>query len=201
MPPSPAYSETVRATVLFTLPNTDIAENVLHFSVGAGAVVDDAFATDLADQIFNAYTAELPGVQTNQMTLARITIQDLRSTPYPTFPRPYAGAGSENSTPMPMQMSIVMSLHTTHAGRSGRGRVYLPGFCESSNVGLGVILASTVETVIDLGEALATISSANAEDVGFGVLSRKNGVTYAVTTVTADDRWDVQRRRANRRLG
>lgn len=200
MPPSPAYPDAVRTTLVWALPNLDVAECVLHWEVAADATIDSAFCTALAGAIEGAYsTYILPKMHTG-VNLDHITVQDLRTTPY--FTRVVgtpSATGGNTSAALPYQVAAVLSLHTTHAGRSGRGRMFLPGFCEDSNDLTGSIEPATKTAILAFGAALMALTSEAGEDVTWSVLSRLNANIYPIDSVTCDSRWDIQRRRANRR--
>lgn len=200
MPPSPAYPDTARTTITFRLPNSDVAQNVLHWELADGAVVNQAFHDSLQTQLWTAWTANLAPLQHQSVVLASIKTQDLRTVPYPTFETLFTNTGSLTDNPMPWQMSVVASLHTVHAGRRGRGRVYLPGFTEANNTSTATVSTTLVAAVEDWATDVRDITTVDSQDVLWAVLSRSDALPYAVTSISCDTRWDVQRRRANRRI-
>lgn len=199
MPPSPAFPETVRETMIWQLANGDVQENVLHYSVAAAATVTSDFHDSMVTQLVANYNSNLASFISTGCRLIAIITEDLRTTPYASFRTDLAINGGDSSDPLPAQLAAVISIRTTRAGRSGRGRVYCGGFCEDSNTA-GSINAALHTALLAYGSGLADITTADSQDVFFGVLSRKLGSMAAFVGRSADSRWDVQRRRANRRL-
>lgn len=200
MPAEVAYAEVVRASLVLLQPNGDVAINVMHFQVGAGADIDQAWASDLGGQIDSAHVNSMRPIVSNQVKLDHITVQDLRSTPYPTFIVAEGEFGQAAGELLPSQMAAVISLHTAHPGRSGRGRMFMGGLTESANAATGVIGDAAIASMVEYASTLAGIALVGTDEVALGVLSRKNAALYPVTAWTVDNRWDVQRRRANRRV-
>lgn len=201
MPASPAYAGTWRSTLIWTLPNTDVAENVLHWAVVPALDFTTTSAQSLSDQIQTVWgSSTFKGIVNTGVKLHAIKVEDLRTTPYASRTFTIDSAGSDSSTAMPWQNAACVSLHTTHAGRTGRGRVFLPGLCEDSNDTGGVISSTSAGYCKDFIIGIAGITTVDSEDVIFSVLSRKDAAVYDVDAVTCDTRWDTQRRRANRRI-
>lgn len=105
----------------------------------------------------------------------------------------FAGSGHAN---MPLQAAIVVTLLTGLAGRSFRGRLYLP--CTMQDL----------DTNHQMEEAVAATLASNwasiLHDVDFNnaghpvVVSTKLGTATGISSVRVDTRLDVQRRRANK---
>jgi hypothetical protein len=117
--------------------------------------------------------------------------------------------GTSATQPLPNEVAIVATFRTAKAGRSGRGRMYVPGWTVDS-LATGQLIAAATMTA--LGNWLNTIQgalSAQGYTHCLGLKERKayNGSTgtshpaRAATTepVTAivlrDNHWDTQRRR------
>lgn len=104
-------------------------------------------------------------------------------------------AGEATGNSLPGNVSCCMSLHTGHPGRSGRGRIYHYGMTTP-------MLDTTDGSLVDsssLGALhsgyLDLISAFDSISPKLAVASRKLGVAYTVTTITADNKIDSQKRR------
>lgn len=113
-----------------------------------------------------------------------------------------AGVGTNGVGPMPPQTCMVASLRTGQAGRSFRGRVYLP---KQSSVLSGGHQFPNSETSAAATAVAAFLSNWEADAIlpdGTGmfavVVSSKRGVASAITSVVVDSKPDVQRRRINK---
>lgn len=186
--------------MVFTLPNNDVALNVMHWHVDSGMSFTSTFANSLSDQIATAWTNNLKSATTSGAYLERGVIEDLRTTPYVSYTRVHHQAGSDSAVALPFQVASVMSLHTAVGGRRGRGRVYLPGFCVDNVAAGGVMSSALLSAISDYATALLAITTVSGDAVAWSVLSRKFSQIETIQQVTTDNRFDVQRRRANVRL-
>lgn len=116
------------------------------------------------------------------------------ATQHATAPAVHAGAGSVNT--MPTQVAAVMTLRTALATRSGRGRIYLPARAVGVTPASGLFSGTLVNTAVDTLASWFTAQKA----AGFPavVVSQTHGTFQPITTVDADGRPDIQRRRANK---
>lgn len=113
----------------------------------------------------------------------------------------FASALPGNSTSyLPTQCAAVHSLHTNAAGRSNRGRLYVPvtGALLSSGPVLGTsnvdAMASSMSTLLHAINISSLAASAPQVIVrGSSVLSG-----YPVTSLSVDNEVDIQRRRADK---
>lgn len=139
-----------------------------------------------------------------------VTIRDVASANQPLIPSNIAGASGTSASPaLPSEVAAVITHRTALAGKSGRGRSYMPGFATNS-LGVGnVIAAGAVTALSNWG---ATIGGAiNAQGYVF-VLGLKARQAYTGSTGTdhparvatsvpitsstvRDNHWDSQRRR------
>lgn len=108
-----------------------------------------------------------------------------------------AGVGTGSAMTHPPQVCQVLTLLTGVAGRQHRGRIYLPatGVAVSSTTELATDTLSTVRSTISLWNkrnALLTLGWA------MYVVSQTATSSLPVKTVRADNKLDVQRRRANK---
>lgn len=136
------------------------------------------------------------------VTLANIGLRDIRTANTAEFIDAGAAvAGTAVGDLLPPQTALCITLRTASAGRSFRGRVYLPGFAESHNTAGG--LANGL--VAPVAFVAAIKSNLQSSGLDLGVLSRpapdatppRAGFITTVNAVVARDAvWDTQRRRA-----
>lgn len=119
------------------------------------------------------------------------------------FPTPLAGT---SSAALPQQVTLAVTLHTNAArGLAHKGRVYLPGLasvvCDTSGRLSQNMVQPTADAFAQLLTNLGNWPGVDpirnpgkvvvASKVGAGAMRRVNGVTVG-------DRFDIQRRRANK---
>lgn len=102
---------------------------------------------------------------------------------------------------MPLQLCLVLTLRTPQVGRSNRGRMYLPGDGLQLS-GQNNQIVSTLATGA-AQDMVAIFNAVNAMTIGGGnpvvsVVSFTETRSSPVTTITVDNKPDIQRRRANR---
>jgi hypothetical protein len=147
--------------------------------------------------------AALKGQWSNSTTWTTVTVYNYHDTSgEASTVGTFTGTGqvgSQLSGMLPDQISLVVTLRTALAGAHHRGRMFLPytGAVIDSN---GLVNGTAVGNVLaGLKADLASVV-AEAHLAGFPVvvLSKTLGSVQPVTTLTADLRPDIQRRRANR---
>jgi hypothetical protein len=110
---------------------------------------------------------------------------------------PCVHPGSSSAHTLPNQCAVVVSLRTALAGRTNKGRIYLPvgNMALDSNgqlpAGDSALIVSWAKRFLD---SLNTIASPGKVEI----FSTKLGTGTPITTVAVDSRVDIQRRRANR---
>lgn len=177
------------------------AVNVLGVVANAVAITQ-ALTNTIGAAIKTAFTSSgYAGSCSTVITLANVGLRDVRTGNAPEFIDSGAAvAGTPGTQPLPPQVALCVTLRTALAGQSFRGRVYLPGYDESVNVG-GALTGSggAVSFVSGIQSAL------QANGLNLGVLSRpapdavppRAGFITPVTAVILRDAvWDTQRRRA-----
>jgi hypothetical protein len=107
---------------------------------------------------------------------------------------PTAGTGTHF---LPLQVACVVTLQTGAAGRSSRGRMYLPA--DGATMGADHQFAS-----VDVNQACVAVAgwcdALNTAGHQPVVLSTLNGTSRPITACRADTKADIQRRRANRQV-
>lgn len=179
------------------------ALNVLGVVNNTSVAITQALTNTIGTAIKSALTSSgHVGALHTTVTLANIGLRDLRTANTAEFlDTGGAVAGTGTGDVLPPQIAMCVTLRTAQAGRSFRGRVYLPGFNEASNSVTGTLTstASSVAFVTAIKAALV------ASSLDLGVLSRpaptapvpRAGFITTVTSIVARDSvWDTQRRRA-----
>lgn len=175
--------------------------NVLHLKPEVDEPLDFDIATTIDNAITDWATAG-QGARSSSMTLISVEVRDKHAEDGAVFVFPHSIVGTDGSALLPPGTALVVSLHTGLGGKSGRGRVYLGGFCESVNAA-GEIDAPSLSTVLTEFQALVT--ALNDDGHGLAVVSkfhdkapRAGALVTPVTTITIDSIWDRQARRGRR---
>lgn len=167
-----------------------------------GVIADNAEANAAAAVIAAAFTTA--GVDDAVAPLIDNTTHydEVRVYGYPTGgpSSPAIGSaalavtGTGSSSGLPLQTCAVLTLRTGFAGRSFRGRMYLPAL--GTTLATGHLLnTGQVTACCNAFADLFTLLNTTAGIVS--VVSQTLGVKTPVTEVTVDNRPDIQRRRAN----
>jgi hypothetical protein len=169
--------------------------NILHLFYAAIADVDQAFADTVAGDLGSAFSSTDWHLAINDdVTLASITVRDLRAPDLPAFDANVGIPGSSNADPLPAQIALVTTLRTTVGSRRGRGRIYGSGYTEAQNDSSGNVAPAVALAVSD---GWNTFNAAiQGDDVGaLGVFSKADDETREVVSLSTDTTWDSQRRR------
>lgn len=103
--------------------------------------------------------------------------------------------GTATGNALPADVSLVVSLKTALANRSGRGRFYLPQLAASSSTVDGRLSATTQGRLVDALAAAWT----GYNDTGTPVVySRTMRATQTIASFNVGDLYDTQRRRENK---
>lgn len=199
----PAPAETTRISVRGNIGTSDI----FNWSVWlCGTLIDseekaNQVALDFADSLTNHAAGILKGI-----LVPTSAYQEVRTYAYPTGGTQSQFIGSANlesfsgtssAAPLPLDTCLVASLRTGRAGRSNRGRSYLPANALAVD-GTGNF---SLQDATNVGNAFAAVlTDMNTKyDPGFiGVVSFTRTLNNPVTEVVTDTKPDVQRRRMNR---
>nr|CRY96188.1 hypothetical protein [uncultured prokaryote] len=104
--------------------------------------------------------------------------------------------GGSGDAHNPLQTCVVATLRTAVPSRRARGRMYLP--CTGMTLGADAFLSSAQTDIIVAG--VQQLLGLQGDDVIPVVLSSVGNSSNPITSITADNRTDVQRRRANKQL-
>lgn len=171
---------------------------------GSGSDPDDADVDALLSALSTWWTSGLDGEVSLRsrvvggFTLVNIAGQKLQPAPPATTRLLSVGtAGSIVSAGFPPQVAAVASLRTAVAGRSYRGRMYVPGIPRAYSSGDdGVINATDAQGLADCFDGMRR--HIDGMFGGFGqlvVYSRKNDEATKVTSIRVGRTLDIQRRR------
>lgn len=200
--------------MIWTLANGRTVFNVLHGIVSAGVVADTALAQAIyASLIASASWTAWKALINTGNSLAGIDLRDLRTANMPLVQSTGAAvAGTGAGGAIPPGDAFCVTLRTAGAGRSFRGRVYLPGLDFSALAAGGVAAAGTMTAAVNFITALQTAMNASGVEMAVAnpqraaYTSPKGTVHVAraaamqpVTGIVARNNiMDHQRRRAGR---
>jgi len=107
---------------------------------------------------------------------------------------PIPGTGTSNH---PMYVALVVTTQTGRAGRRNRGRMYLPA-TGATMASAGLFSSTQRDSVVDTLAARLSAVNALSDTATVAVISSVGTTAHPILTVSADQRPDIQRRRANR---
>lgn len=194
-----AVGSVYRIRTVCSLPN-QIAEQVTHWYVSAiaGTGATDQDIANAADAFFGPITKAL---LTALATYRGCGVQRINLPPLPVeaVATNQAGVGSLAGDLLPLQVSGLLSLRTPLAGKSNRGRVYLPWPTEGQNGPTGLPNAGYLTL---LGSYATTIlapfvagGGGNTNNLQLVVWSRKLLAKQLVSSIVPNQAWATQRRR------
>jgi hypothetical protein len=148
--------------------------------------------TDVANSLVTLWSQNVMPRLSNQTRFVGVSVRDLSVQNGLVFDytgQPLPVSGGVAGPPAPSSVAIVVSLRTTRAGRSYRGRLYLAGFSETQTDGnffngnLPTLLATAVSNVLlglTTGSRVPVVVSRFFEKN-----PRPTGVTTPITAVAA----------------
>lgn len=196
MPPIP---NTVRTNIIWNREGVPTAINALHWIVPPSFVVNGT-ATSAFNSVVTTAAAAAGGSGSlaawlhQDWQIAGVSMRDLRIPNQPEFTANATYTGAATGSGIPSANAVVVTLRTALAGRSFRGRVYVPGWGSNAVSSTGNI--ST--TAQDIAEEFVTEinNGANALSMDLAVASRTLLESNEVTSIDCrDNQWDTQRRR------
>lgn len=223
---SPVVPNAIQVRLIW-LVGGEICINVLNFSATAAVVVNAAFANLVGGHIRAAFTAQWASHCATTTTLSKVGVRDLRVPNMPEFQdTAAASAGIGTSDGLPSTNAVCVTLRTAKAGRSFRGRVYVPGAAEVENTAGGVQSTATgtaaaafINAIITNlqpdnltmavmskpAEAFKIVKTTTHSDGSTSVKTLSNvgaksgGLENVTATESRNTRWETQRRRGNGR--
>lgn len=197
MPPV-VITGTLQIRVVWTLGGADYGQNVLHANIGGTPSVDQSMASTIAGFAGAAHTGSgLAALQPSSVVLDRVDIRDLRTANQPLLSASVASAGTATGQLLPRGTAQVVTLRTALAGRSFRGRVYVPGFAEEAADVDGRATQAARDAAVAFVEGFGDSMAANGWPLGVASV-KLAAINNIVGMVSRDSVWDRQWRRAHR---
>lgn len=221
-------AEVMQATLEFSLSKGGAAQDIAEFSIWAtadpwptGDTDKQAFLEEMAQEVYEAWAdAVTAGNWHTNLRLENVTTRIPNADGSTALRAAYSPvskwAGSAAATQLPWQVATVISLYCYTPGgfvpqaRSKRGRYYLPPPTTGwlNNLGEGTIADSMVSDLVDEQSTFLTVLSGDHTYDSGGVsittaltlvvVSRQHTYATPVSFIRVDNRFDTQRRRANR---
>lgn len=184
-----------RVSLEFGLSNGDVGVNVLHCKQDVPATFTEAEALALKNLFVAEWWDEYKSSIATVVTLDQVTVADASGGTGLSYEYGIGDTGDAAATPLPYQLAACVSWRTAVNSRSGRGRTFVVGYNEAANTASATIASAVIGELY--AAAASLIAGLVAADYQLVVYSRTLDQANAVTTVIVDDRWDIQRRRAN----
>jgi len=197
--PLPVIANTVRCVVRGTCETGQRWINTVHVQKPAGPILA-ADITAIHPILVRLWSGAAYGAGTSCLALcaAGVTCDDVVYTPLDGSSAStvitVAGVGAQPAgQSLPGECSEVLTLRTTTRGRSYRGRIYLPPWYTFERTTNGYILNTGMASMIT--QALGVQTALVAAGYTLGVASYKLSLITPISTVTMDNKFDVQRGR------
>jgi hypothetical protein len=200
--PSLVIPNTVMVRLLWS-QGTHAPINVMGALKTGTVTVNQTLANTVGSAIKSAFTSSGQAAQVGTGTsLLNVGLRDIATANLPEFlDNGAAVPGTATGDPLPPQIAQCVTLRTASAGKSFRGRIYLPGYTEAASDTSGQVSVAARTAAAAFVNAIN--SALNGSAMALAVMSRPNSATGKVgfsTTVTLvqlrDAIWDTQRRRA-----
>lgn len=199
-----------RLTTLAKMPNGEPFVTTCHFLNAESSPADvQALVNSIGGSWATAYNGSVtyrglfsPNFVWQGLRLHRIDPTTGAITAVAEYSFSGLSANTASGTDLPAQNAIVVSLRTATPGRRGRGRMYFGGFTSAAVAAGGVVGSGTQTALRDFVNACysAPLNSAPFNLADLVVYSRVGRSTSTVTSIRVGSGFDVQRRRANRRV-
>lgn len=201
-----ATGDLARLSVIYLL-GTDLMVNTFGFSALDGSTTRSDLATAFQTALIKNSSGGLFFNRSANLSSTTLRVQDVKPGTGATVELNYAavvGSGSVGDD-LPPQCCQLYSWRTSLAGRSNRGRTYMPGLGEGQQAG-GVIGAGAVTAFATVVTQLLAVFGPGGSNTHwqFGIISHRhnnapvvppafNAVTLGITETTVQ----TQRRRNN----
>lgn len=212
IPGSVVIPSCAQIVLQWTLEDGHLAHNVTYgrYSGAFSGTVAQANALLSALTTGSTWNAMATGLATTT-TLSAVTIRDVNSPFQPLISSTGTGApGTATGESLPNEVAIVSTLRTAQAGRSSRGRLYLPGWAVSVTAAGNVIASGFVNAVTNWTDGFRSIYPAQGYTWVLGQRERQAytspitgrqfphrpaGSIPIIQALCKDNHWDTQRRR------
>lgn len=187
---------------ILSFQGAQLGINIRHYRVASitGAQPSDNAIRDRMDAVFLAQYPNLFGPSTNYLGT---TVRKIWPLPVllETTRAGVSVAGTTLGDNLPKQTAGVITLRTTLAGRSNRGRLYTPFPTEASNDADSTPTAAYLQTLQLLGllliSSVVVTSGGNSATLDPGIW-RRGPKTFTIwSTFLERDKWGTQRRRGD----
>jgi len=219
MPTTPGYIHgplvipaVVEVKLRWQLPTGRTASNVLHAHNPSATPITSGLADTIQNGInADARTIAYAAVLQQNCTCFGISLKDLNEERLAEFPNTVGGFnGTDASDALPQAVAFAVSLKSAVSGPRGRGRVYLPGWAESSTDANGTMSIASVLLAIGFVQAISdaifavgmslTIANRGHDPytspfTGLEVPAQAPGHNDVIAIIAADNVFDSQRRR------
>jgi len=181
-----------RCFILFSNALPHECQNTIDLALDD--VFDDGDANAVANAIAPSYKAMLNTASTFHGV--RVLIGQDGGDPLEVFSTLHSGPGTASGALAPAQVQGLIKKHTSHAGRKGRGRCYLPDVQEAHINDSGIADSTQQGLWQDVANALLDLPSSVGSPISGVVLLHEDGSTpYGVTSISVEPAVATQRRR------
>lgn len=191
--------------VIWTYDGSMLGINSLYANIGSGPNVNSAMASTIAGHLGSAHGDS--GLNTHQppaVSLANVEIRDVRQANQPLLSASVDSPGTGAGDLLPRGNALVVTSRTNLAGRSFRGRTYVPGFDESASDAAGRASSDAQTAASDFLSDFNASMDGEGWPLGVASLVSNNErrdpgiITLIDDFVTRNAVWDRQWRRALR---
>lgn len=186
---------TYEIRIVWALSGADWAINVLHAQLPGGESVNAGLAASWATDLNALHDSSgLAALQPATVSIDRVGVRDLRTANQALHEADVGSPGTGAGDLLVRAASVVVTMRTNLAGRSFRGRSYVPGFNEAQNGADGTIAPAASAAATAWIAGIRTAATARGHTLAVG--SVKLGISTPITSqLVRDNVWDVQRRR------
>lgn len=184
-------------------PQGEIWETSFAVTLALGPT-NQAGADSMADLIAGVFNStidtglrQLVPSAGNMNTLKVYFYNGGSSAAFVSVPSPPSLTGTGGAT-LPLQACVVVTLLTGAAGRSNRGRMYLPAAGAGVSMANNQLNETIVDTITDQITDLFDGINALEGFTSVAVVSQTHSAARPVTSIRVDSKVDIQRRRANK---
>lgn len=181
---------------IYQLDGVDWAINVYGVQNPTHVAIDQALANTVGAAVKGFFTSSGWASHVNDhVTLHRVGMRDLSiANQLEYIDSAAAVSGSDPSSILPLQTALTVTLRTALAGKSYRGRSYLFGCTEASNIDGGVIFPATRTSAVAWVNGIGSALSSHALELAV-VSQTLHIATPVAQVVSRDANWTSQRRR------
>lgn len=195
----PYTASFLRHTLKFTLPGSEVASTSVSWANQSGATSITSAAADALAARAGTLWGDLEDLYHPAVSYVGSTVQLIAPDGhvvqgYDRAVTPSPGTGT-STVPLPNEVAIVCSLRTALAGRSFRGRMYLPNPKASIITTAGRFSTGACTAVVDAIAAYMQPISVSSQSLEVVVASATAAASTLVNEVAVGDVPDVQRRR------